>query len=72
MRFLVNPSDSIWIRDYAPFILRYEEENTMMVDAKYRTRSSRQLRRKDEMMGIQFAKMLNLPVRSILCLKAEI
>ena len=34
MRFLVNPSDSIWIRDYAPFILRYDEENTMMVDAK--------------------------------------
>ena len=65
MRFLVNPSDSIWIRDYAPFILRYDEENTMMVDAKYRTRSSRQFRRKDEMMGIQFAKMLNLPVRSI-------
>ena len=28
----------------------------MMVDAKYRTRSSRQIRRKDEMMGIQFAQ----------------
>jgi agmatine/peptidylarginine deiminase len=65
MRFIINKADSIWIRDYAPFILRYDEENLLMVDAKYRTRDQFQTRKKDDFMGVKFAKMFNLPVRSI-------
>jgi len=65
MRFIINKADSIWIRDYAPFILRYDEDNLLMVDAKYRTRDQLQARKKDDFMGVKFAKMFNLPVRSI-------
>jgi len=65
MRFIINKADSIWIRDYAPFILRYDEENLLMVDAKYRTRDQFQTRKKDDFMGVKFAKMFDLPVRSI-------
>ena len=65
MRFIINQADSIWIRDYAPFILRYDEENLLMVDAKYRTRDELQARKKDDFMGVKFAKMFDLPVRSI-------
>ena len=65
MRFIINKADSIWIRDYAPFILRYDEDNLLMVDAKYRTRDQFQARKKDDFMGVKFAKMFDLPVRSI-------
>ena len=65
MRFIINKANSIWIRDYAPFVLRYDEENAFMVDAKYRTRDQIDARKKDELMGIRFAKMFDLPVRSI-------
>ena len=65
MRFIINQADSIWIRDYAPFVLRYDEENTFMVDAKYRTRDQLEARKKDDLMGVRFAKMFDLPVRSI-------
>ena len=65
MRFIINQADSIWIRDYAPFVLRYDEENTFMVDAKYRTRDQLEARKSDEFMGVKFAKMFDLPVRSI-------
>ena len=65
MRFIINQADSIWIRDYAPYILRYDEENLLMVDAKYRTRDELQARKKDDFMGVKFAKMFDLPVRSI-------
>ena len=65
MRFIINQSDSIWIRDYAPYVLRYDEENLLMVDAKYRTRDELQARKKDDFMGVKFAKMFDLPVRSI-------
>ena len=27
MRFLIIPTNSIWIRDYAPFILRYDQDS---------------------------------------------
>ena len=65
MRFLIIPSDSIWVRDYAPFILRYDQENAFMVDAKYSTRIMRENRKKDEFVSFELARILDLPVRSI-------
>ncbi len=65
MRFLVIPSNSIWIRDYAPFILRYDNDRAIMVDAKYHTREMRENRKKDDYMGFDLARTLGLPVRSI-------
>ena len=29
MRFLIIPTNSIWIRDYAPFILRYDQDSAI-------------------------------------------
>jgi hypothetical protein len=37
MRFIAMPSNSIWIRDYAPFILRYDQDRALLIDAKYQT-----------------------------------
>ena len=65
MRFLVIPSDTMWIRDYAPIILRYEDDSVIMVDARYQTRVMREARLKDEVMGVHLAHMLNLPLRSV-------
>lgn len=65
MRFLVIPSNSIWIRDYAPFILRYDDDRALMVDAKYHTRMMREGRKQDDFMGFELARSLGLPVRSI-------
>jgi agmatine/peptidylarginine deiminase len=65
MRFLVIPSNSIWIRDYAPFILRYDDDRALMVDAKYHTRTMREKRKQDDYMGFELARFLDLPVRSI-------
>ena len=65
MRFLVIPSNSIWIRDYAPFILRYDQQSAFMVDAKYRTLKSRENRKQDDFMCFELAHLLGLPVRSI-------
>lgn len=65
MRFLVIPSNSIWIRDYAPFILRYDQESAFMVDAKYRTLTMRENRKQDDFMCFELARLLDLPVRSI-------
>lgn len=65
MRFLVIPSNSIWIRDYAPFILRYDQQSAFMVDAKYRTLTTRENRKQDDFMCFELAHLLGLPVRSI-------
>ena len=65
MRFVVLPSSSMWIRDYAPMILRYDSERSVMVDAKYHTRTMRENRKKDDFMGFELARMLGLPLRSI-------
>ncbi len=65
MRFLVIPSNSIWVRDYAPFILRYNQDNALMVDAKYSTRDMRSNRKMDDQMCFELARLLDLPVRSI-------
>ncbi|MEC8866208.1 MAG: agmatine deiminase family protein [Verrucomicrobiota bacterium] len=65
MRFLVIPSDSIWIRDYAPFIVRYDQEKAAMVDASYRSKNAPIKRLKDEFMCFELSRLLELPVRSI-------
>ena len=65
MRFLVMPSNSIWIRDYAPFVLRYDHDRTLLIDAKYQTRTERERRKKDDFFSIELAHKLDLPVRSI-------
>ena len=46
MRFLVMPSNSIWIRDYAPFVLRYDHDRALLIDAKYQTRTERERRKR--------------------------
>ena len=35
MRFLVMPSNSIWI-ETIPFVLRYDQVSALLIDAKYR------------------------------------
>ena len=65
MRFLVIPTDTMWIRDYAPIILRHEDDSVMLVDARYQTRVMREERLKDEVMGVHLARMLDLPLRSV-------
>ena len=65
MRFVAMPSNSIWIRDYAPFVLRYDQDRALLIDAKYQTRTERERRKKDDYFSIELAHMLDLPVRSI-------
>ena len=65
MRFLVIPSNSIWIRDYAPFVLRYDQDRALLIDAKYQTRTERERRKQDEYFSMEMARLLDLPVRSI-------
>ena len=65
IKFVVLPSSSMWIRDYAPMIIRYDSERSIMVDAKYTTRTMREKRKKDDFMGFELARMLDLPLRSI-------
>lgn len=65
MRFLVMPSNSIWIRDYAPMILRYDHDRALLLDAKYQTRNMREKRKQDDFFSIELAHQLDLPVRSI-------
>ena len=65
MRFVAMPSNSIWIRDYAPFILRYDQDRALLIDAKYQTRTERERRKQDEYFSMELAHMLDLPVRSI-------
>lgn len=65
MRFIVMPSNSIWIRDYAPLVLRYDQNQALLIDAKYQTRTERERRKQDEHFSMELAKVLDLPVRSI-------
>lgn len=65
MRFLIMPSNSIWIRDYAPMILRYDHDRALLLDAKYQTRTERERRKQDDFFSIELAHELDLPVRSI-------
>ena len=65
MRFIEMPSNSIWIRDYAPFLLRYDQDRALLIDAKYQTRTERERRKKDDFFSMELAHKLDLPVRSI-------
>ncbi len=65
MRFIVLPSNSMWIRDYAPLILRFDNERAVMVDAKYNSRTMREQRKEDDFMGLELARLLGLSVRSV-------
>lgn len=65
MRFLVLPCNTMWIRDYAPCIVRYDDDTAVVVDAKYQTRDMRENRKQDELMGLELARLLGLPARSV-------
>jgi agmatine/peptidylarginine deiminase len=65
MRFLVIPSNSIWIRDYAPFILRYDHGKALLIDGKYQTRNMREKRAQDDFFAMELGYTMDLPVRSI-------
>jgi len=65
MHFLPLPADTIWIRDYAPFIVRRPNDSAVLVDAKYQGRKARDVRLRDEEMALELGSILGLPVRSI-------
>lgn len=65
MRFIVLPSNSMWIRDYAPLVLRFDNDRAVMVDAKYNSRTMREQRKEDDFMGLELARLLGLSVRSV-------
>lgn len=65
MHFLPLPADTIWVRDYAPFLVRREDNSVFMIDAKYQSRVSREVRKRDEEMANALADLLDLPIRSI-------
>ena len=65
MRFLVLPGNTMWIRDYAPCIVRYDDDSAVVVDGKYQTRDMREDRKQDELMGLELARLLGLPARSV-------
>ena len=65
MRYLVLPGNTMWIRDYAPYVVRYDDDSAIVVDAKYQTREMRENRKQDELMGLELARLLGLPARSV-------
>ena len=65
MKFVIVPGNTIWVRDYAPFILRSRDNSVIMVDAKYQSRNDRDDRSRDEHMALALSSLLNIPVRSI-------
>ena len=65
LHFLPLPADTIWVRDYAPFLVRREDNSVFMIDAKYQSRVSREVRKRDEEMANALADLLDLPIRSI-------
>jgi agmatine/peptidylarginine deiminase len=65
MYFVPFPADSIWIRDYAPFMVRRKDNSITMIDAKYMPRNPSDIREKDEEMAAGLADILGLPLRSI-------
>ena len=65
IHFLPLPSNTIWIRDYAPFMVRRKDSSIAMIDAKYINRESEEKRILDEEMAGSLASLLKLPIRSI-------
>lgn len=66
MHFVPIPANTIWVRDYAPFMVRSHNNSIRMIDAKYQSRSTHELSRKnDEQMASTLSEVLRLPLRSI-------
>ncbi len=65
MYFVPLPANTVWIRDYAPFFVRREDNSVFMIDAKYQSRHSREIRTRDEEMANTLADLLDLRIRSI-------
>lgn len=65
MHFVAMPANTIWIRDYAPFMIRSANNAIGMIDAKYATRATQEIRKRDEEMSSGLAAILGLPIRSI-------
>lgn len=63
--FVPLPANTVWIRDYAPFFVRREDNSVFMIDAKYQSRHSREIRSRDEEMANALADLLDLRIRSI-------
>lgn len=65
MHFLPLPANTVWVRDYAPFMIRRFDNSVGMVDAKYVNRFSLDKRNLDEEMASSLAELMGLPLRSI-------
>ncbi len=65
MHFVPIPANTIWIRDYAPFMVRRSDNSVGLVDAKYISRNVREIRKRDEEMATTLSLVLGLPLRSI-------
>lgn len=65
MRFVVLPANTVWVRDYAPFMIRRPDNSVAMIDAKYQMPMDVENRRKDEEMAVSLSERLGLPIRSI-------
>ncbi len=65
LRFVVLPANTVWVRDYAPFMIRRPDNSVGMIDAKYQLPHDVEERRKDEEMAVSLAELLQLPIRSV-------
>lgn len=65
MHFLPLPTNTVWVRDYAPFMIRRFDNSVGMIDAKYQNRLAPNQRKRDDEMAGTLAEIMNLPVRSI-------
>ena len=66
IRFIPVPADSIWIRDYSPFMVRRQDNSIALVDARYVPGNGQEnIRVYDDEVASHFASMLGLPIRSM-------
>ncbi|MEC5125287.1 agmatine deiminase family protein [Verrucomicrobiales bacterium BCK34] len=66
IRFVVVPSNSIWIRDYSPFMVRRQDNSISLVDSRYVPANGQEnVRVSDDEVASHFASMLGLPIRSM-------
>jgi agmatine/peptidylarginine deiminase len=66
IRFVSVPANTIWIRDYSPFMVRRQDNSIALVDARYIPGiSGEKMRAFDDEVASHFASMLGLPIRSM-------
>lgn len=66
IRFLNVPANTIWIRDYSPFMVRRQDNSIALVDARYIPGATgEKMRAFDDEVASHFASMLGLPIRSM-------